>query len=400
MGEKIKGRRKEGTPDLPLLSELVTEYSSLPMAAVEAGGYILRYVNPAFCRLVGKKREEMVGNPFVQAVPEGKACLPVFDHVYQTGERAECESRWSYAIWAIPAAGGSHAGVMVLATDKTEDALVRQKAAAMNQELMLSVVRQHELTEAAEKLNAQLRLEMAERKKAEEALNKQKADFYAMITHDVKSPLTSVLGYSELMMSRADKYDADTNEMIAAIMRSGERIDHLIDNFLTISKMESAKVVINPVPTDIAALLRDACSEIERAVNKKKLDLKMEIADGLPEATVDSKLIERAVMNLLHNAVNYTPSPGTIALKAVFDGKNFIIISVTDTGKGIPAGERQAIFEQYYRSQRTAGVKGSGLGLAIVKTAAEAHGGRVEVESEVGRGSTFRLFLPVKKGRK
>ncbi len=149
-------------------------------------------------------------------------------------------------------------------------------------------------------------------------MEKQKADFYAMVTHDVKSPLTSILGYSELMMAKADKYDADTNEMVAAIMRSGERINHLIENFLAISKMESAKVVLNPAPTDIAALLRDACSEIENAAQKKKLDLKIEISDGLPEATVDSKLIERAVLNLLHNAVNYTTGPGTITLKAGF----------------------------------------------------------------------------------
>jgi PAS domain S-box-containing protein len=238
-------------------------------------------------------------------------------------------------------------------------------------------------------------------------LEKRKADFYAMITHDVKSPLTSVLGYSELMMSKADKYDAETNEMIAGIMRSGERINHLIENFLTISKMESAKVVLNLAPTDIAALLRDAHSEVEKAANKKKLDLKMEIADGLPEATVDPKLIERAVLNLLHNAVNYTPAPGTITLKAgllsslplwtgkPFHGKDFIIISVTDTGKGIPPGEQEAIFEKYYRSKKTARTKGSGLGLAIVKAAVEAHGGRVEVESEPGEGSTFRLFIPV-----
>ncbi len=146
----------------------------------------------------------------------------------------------------------------------------------------------------------------------EKSWRRTKADFYAMVTHDVKSPLTSILGYSELMMSRADKYDADTNEMIAAIMRSAERINHLIENFLAISKMESAKVVLNLAPTDIAALLRDACSEIENAAQKKKLELKM-IADGLPEAMVDSKLIERAVLNLLHNAVNYTHAPGRIS---------------------------------------------------------------------------------------
>jgi len=226
------------------------------------------------------------------------------------------------------------------------------------------------------------------------ALERQKADFYAMVTHDIRSPLTSVIGYSELLKSKSDKFDAETNQMVATIMKSGERIEHLLENFLTISKIDAGKFVVTPAPTDIAALLRDACSDIEMAVQKKKLDLKIEIADGLPQATVDPKLIQRAVLNLLHNAINYTPAPGTITLKAVFDG-NFIIISVTDTGKGIPADEQKAIFAKYFRSQKTSGVKGSGLGLAIVKSAVEAHGGRVEVESELGKGSTFKMFFPV-----
>ncbi len=191
-------------------------------------------------------------------------------------------------------------------------------------------------------------------------------------------------------MSKSDKLDAETNEMVAAIMKSGERINHLIENFLSISIVEAGKLVVNPAPTDVAALLRDACSEIEKAVQKKKLDLKIAVADGMPEAMVDSRLIQRAVLNLLHNAINYTPAPGTITLKAVFD-RNFIVISVTDTGKGISAHEQKAIFTKYFRSQKTSGVKGSGLGLAIVKSAVEAHGGRVEVDSEPGKGSTFRV---------
>jgi two-component system phosphate regulon sensor histidine kinase PhoR len=115
---------------------------------------------------------------------------------------------------------------------------------------------------------------------------------------------------------------------------------------------------------------------------------------------VDSRLIHRAVMNLLHNAVNYTPAPGTITLNSSLKGNDYIMISVADTGFGIPDGERHAIFDKYYRSERTAGVKGSGLGLAIVKAAVDAHGGMMEVESEVDKGSTFRLFIPVNLEKK
>jgi len=226
-------------------------------------------------------------------------------------------------------------------------------------------------------------------------LEKLKADFYAMVTHDIRSPLVTILGYSEMLLSNAGKFDEETNQMVAAIYKSGQRVTSLIENFLTISKVEAAKLVLNAAPTDIALLLRDACLEIKLAAQEKKLDLKMEIADGLPKAMVDSRLIQRAVLNLLNNAVNYTPAPGTIVLKAVSEGNNLLIISVTDTGVGIPADEQKAVFEKYYRSRKTAEVKGSGLGLAIVKTAAEAHGGRVELESESGKGSTFRIILPL-----
>jgi PAS domain S-box-containing protein len=232
------------------------------------------------------------------------------------------------------------------------------------------------------------------------ALEKLKADFYAMITHDIRSPLTVISGYSELLLSEADKFDAETKERFAAILKNSGKLESLIENFLSISKMEAGKLVINPAPTVIAALLRDACSEVELAARVKKLDLITEIADGLPEAMVDSRLIQRAVLNLLQNAVNYTPTPGKITLKASLESNDHIMISVADTGEGIPDGEQQTIFEKYYRSGKTVGAKGTGLGLAIVKAAAEAHGGRVEVESEVGKGSTFRLYIPVKKAGK
>ncbi len=88
-----------------LLFRLLTEYSPLPMAAVEGDGHIVRYVNPAFCRLIGKKCEEMAGIHFAQAVPEAEVCLPALDRVYSTGKPEECEAGWSYAMWAVPGGG-------------------------------------------------------------------------------------------------------------------------------------------------------------------------------------------------------------------------------------------------------------------------------------------------------
>ena len=148
MGADIIDHPKDWTPDLTLIGRMLTEHSLLPMAAVEGTGHIVRYVNPAFCSLVGRNSEDLVGIPFAQAVPEVESCLPHLKRVYHTGKPEDCEAHWSYAMWAVPGAGGSPAGVMTLVTDKGEDKRFRQQAAAINQELLVSVVRQHELAEA------------------------------------------------------------------------------------------------------------------------------------------------------------------------------------------------------------------------------------------------------------
>ena len=123
----------------------------------------------------------------------------------------------------------------------------------------------------------------------------------------------------------------------------------------------------------------------------------MELAEDLPFAFLDRKLIERAVDNLLQNAINYTPEGGRISLKTEYriEGHRiFPAISVSDTGPGIPAEQISQLFDMYFRSQNTRSVRGAGLGLTIVKAVAEAHGGHVEVDSKLGKGSTFHIHLP------
>jgi len=139
------------------------------------------------------------------------------------------------------------------------------------------------------------------------ALEKQKAEFYAMVTHDIRSPLTVISGYSDILKSKADKLDAETNQAVTSIINSGLNIESLIENFLSISKAETGKLVVNAAPTNMAELLQEAGSTIEQSVRLKDIDFKIEAAGDLPKAMVDPNLTERAVMNLLQNAVNYTP---------------------------------------------------------------------------------------------
>ena len=226
----------------------------------------------------------------------------------------------------------------------------------------------------------------------------QKEDFYAMVTHDLKSPLTAIMGYAELLTTKLSGGDRDIFEMAKGIASSGERLGTLLENFLTISKTEAGKLIVYPSPSNMATVLQEACSGLEKEMTEKNLTFHAEIAKDLPKVlSIDRKLVRRAVSNLLQNAINYTPAGGSISLKTQCASGakcDFFVISVADTGPGIAEAELETIFNKYYRSQRTAGTSGTGLGLAIVKAVAEAHGGRVEVESEPGRGSVFRLYLP------
>ncbi len=229
-------------------------------------------------------------------------------------------------------------------------------------------------------------------------LEQRRADFYAMVSHDIKAPLTAILGSMELLSEMAGKFDSDTNEMIAAVKTSGEKIHKLVDSFLTFSEMESGKLIPRLFPSDISETLQESFRGLEKAIKKKGITFNVEIAEGLPaKVLMDKQLVQRAVANLLQNAFNYTPAGGKITLKAEpinEKGNEFILISVADTGKGIPAEEHESVFEKYYRSPKTAWIKGSGLGLAIVKAVAEAHGGKVELQSEPEKGSTFKIYLP------
>jgi signal transduction histidine kinase len=204
------------------------------------------------------------------------------------------------------------------------------------------------------------------------------------------------------MLSADDKIDRSYVEMAESIMSGGQKINSLVEDFLDVSKFEAGRMELHPVQVDLASKLEELITGLLPEAKKKMVSLEAEVS-GLDMVTVDKKYIERAVSNLLHNALNYTTIGGKVVLKAeaqhrVSEGRRsnetYVVISVQDTGLGIPEEEKGKIFDKYYRSSKTYGMKGTGLGLAVVKAVAEAHGGRVDVESEVGKGTTFRIYLP------
>lgn len=233
-------------------------------------------------------------------------------------------------------------------------------------------------------------------------LERERLDLQAMITHDMKGPLTAVLGYSEILYEDEKAVpDPGAREMVSAIRANGKRLSAMIDDYLAFSRLDSGRVRLNMVLEDVALLLKETASDQMEAARQKDIVIETRLPERIPYVAMDRSHIQRAVTNLIDNAVNYTQKGGTVCVAAVMrEGGpgGELVISVTDNGPGIPAEEHSRIFDRYYRLAQSARKKGSGLGLAIVKAVAEAHNGYIELDSAPGRGSSFSIVIPVQHG--
>ena len=236
-------------------------------------------------------------------------------------------------------------------------------------------------------------------------MEKRQRDFVAMMTHDLKSPLTTILGYSDILINKK-KTEPDTLEMLESVRRNGNKILDMVNYFMTVFRMEAGELRVRLAPEDPAEILKEMEKNFTALAARKGISLRVEFAP-MEQAWLDRTYMERAISNLMENAFNYAGPNGAVSLSAYsgvreMDGRRrnrgFLAISVSDTGPGIPPDEIDRIFEKYYQSDEPANgrARGSGLGLAVVKAVAKAHGGRAAVESVPGIGSTFRIFLPLR----
>jgi len=226
-------------------------------------------------------------------------------------------------------------------------------------------------------------------------LERQKEDFYSMLTHDLKSPLQVIMGYAELMNSMPPaQLSLNSADFINIILLNCSSMHSLINDFLSISRLESGSMHLDLRKSNLAELAKRVHDNYMPACLKKDISLKASLPDSSRESLLDEKLIERALTNLVSNAIKFTPRHGTVSISlAEVDGS--AVMTVSDTGPGISPEDIGLVFEKYYRTKPTAGKDGVGLGLAIVKSIVEAHGGSVAVESAPGKGSDFIINLPI-----
>jgi two-component system, OmpR family, phosphate regulon sensor histidine kinase PhoR len=232
-------------------------------------------------------------------------------------------------------------------------------------------------------------------------LSELQADFVSKVSHELRTPLTSIRLFVETM-ERARTDPATMDQCVTALGRETERLTHRIERLLDWGRMEAGRKQYELRPEPVAAVVDDAVKALEPIRNRHSdVQFTAEIEPGLSTVEVDRAAMLDALINLLSNAVKYggTPPVVTLRVRAVAPGN--VAFEVTDNGEGIPRVEHRRIFEKFYRidDRLSREREGSGLGLAIVKHVVRAHRGRIQLDSAKGKGSTFRLLIPVTQVR-
>jgi two-component system phosphate regulon sensor histidine kinase PhoR len=321
-----------------------------PILALDAEGRIV-FANLATQRLFERDAQSMTGDPISWLLPDER----VIEAVRATRERGqqsatdiERPARRFYRVLTSPIAGGGEWSVLVVIHDESD----RRRTDQMRR------------------------------------------DFVANVSHELRTPLAGIKAVIETLADGAIEDREAAEDFLARADAEIDRLIVLVEELIELSRIESGDVPLSITPANVYDLLSQLVSRIRPQAERKNLFLALEAGEDLV-ADLDRGRFESAVLNLLQNAVNFTPEGGNISVGAERrDGE--LLVRVQDSGAGIDPAAVPRLFERFYKADASrASGAGSGIGLAIVKHAIEAHGGRVEVQSRLGEGSTFTLIIPL-----
>ena len=324
------------------------------VAVIEPGQKIA-FCNEAFCQALGLVGVPCAGRLLVE-VTRQSGLLDLFQQALASREKVSGETEIStnpqkiFAVTAAPVlTGGGPAVVMVL----------------------------HDIT-------ALRRLERTRR------------DFVANVSHEFKTPLTAIQGFAETLLAGAMEDKQNSGRFLEIIRDHAVRLGRVTNDLLKLSQIEAGRLQLDLRPLVVPDLVQACVETIRLKAEKKQISLTAEYSAELPPIPADAARLRESLLNLLDNALQYTPAGGRITVRARRAGPE-AVISVSDTGMGIPKADQQRIFERFYRMDdaRSREVGGTGLGLSISKHLIEAHAGRIELVSQVGQGSTFSIVLPL-----
>jgi len=225
-------------------------------------------------------------------------------------------------------------------------------------------------------------------------LDRMKSEFVSTVSHDLKTPLTAIRGFADLV-PMTGPVSEQQQEFLGRIKEITGEMAALINDLLDIGKIE-AGIEMEQVPCDLGSLASEVIADLDPRAREKTLTVTLEAASPLPPVTGDPARLKQVLMNLVGNAVKYTPAGGHVRVR-IAPADSRLVATVQDDGIGISPRDQKQLFQKFYRvrSEQTAHIEGTGLGLAIARSIVERHGGRIWVESELGRGSTFAFSLPL-----
>ncbi|MEJ2661296.1 MAG: ATP-binding protein [Desulfobacteraceae bacterium] len=212
------------------------------------------------------------------------------------------------------------------------------------------------------------------------------------IAHDLRSPITRIRGLAEVTLTSASGQD-EYRQMAASTVEECDRLLDMINTMLTISRTEAGVSPVERIPVDLAAVVGEACELFQPLAEEKSVELKMRIS-GRAELAGDQRMLQRMVANLIDNAIKYTPAGGRILVELASNSAKQFRLTVQDTGIGISAEDQPRVFERFFRSDQARTRGGAGLGLSLAQAIVRVHGGRIAVQSELHKGSTFTIELP------
>ncbi len=226
-------------------------------------------------------------------------------------------------------------------------------------------------------------------------LDRLKTEFFSNVSHELRTPLTLILGPVESLLGREDPLDARAHEGLMLVHRNSLRLLKLINDLLDLTRLDEGADLLRKETFTVGPHLRGIVESVRHLGLSKNLRFKVEEGDPALAVTADPSRLEKVLVNLLTNAIKYTPPGGTITARWLA-AEDATVIEIADTGVGIPPGDLGRIFDRFHQVRGNAAnqVQGVGLGLALAKELVEQHDGRLEVDSAVGRGSTFRIMLP------
>jgi signal transduction histidine kinase len=285
-----------------------------------------------------------------------------------------------------------------VSTDEDDSAL--EELSRQNRDLVQVLSELEEKRELLERLNTKLEESNRELNEANARLRElsaMKEEFLALTTHDLRSPLTVISGVINFFTSgRLGEMTPEQKNMVAMMERNTQNLIELVNDLLDASKLESGTMRLDAATIELRGLVGELNEQMEPLAREKEIKLEEDVPEDLPELRADRAKLRRVLVNLVSNALKFTPKGGRVMLGASREG-GFVRVSVADTGVGIQREDLHDIFDKYAqaRSRATRSEKGTGLGLYITRQLVELHGGKISVRSEVGKGSTFSFTIPV-----